>query len=134
MGWLGWCKPLSVFFLAALILLLSCCILPGMNRHAGEQHPRAQLYAIQQADSRIGFEATNHYFYVPIDLAGAIAQNSDEVWAMLRDRRTYVYVAGLKEISAQFDEAMAKVVGSVEEYEKQRAILVEEGRWAELIY
>ena len=27
-----------------------------------------QLYAIQRADSRIGFEATNHYFYVPMDL------------------------------------------------------------------
>ena len=28
-----------------------------------------RLHAIQQRDSRIGFEATNHYFYVPSDLA-----------------------------------------------------------------
>ena len=28
-----------------------------------------RLYDIQSADSRIGYEATNHYFYVPIDLA-----------------------------------------------------------------
>lgn len=28
-----------------------------------------RLHAIQSADSRIGYEATNHYFYVPIDLA-----------------------------------------------------------------
>jgi hypothetical protein len=28
-----------------------------------------RLYAIQVADSRIGYEATNHYFYVPLDLA-----------------------------------------------------------------
>jgi hypothetical protein len=27
------------------------------------------LYAIQRADSRVGFEATNQYFYVPCDLA-----------------------------------------------------------------
>ncbi len=27
-----------------------------------------RLYAIQRADSRIGFEASNHYFYVPMDL------------------------------------------------------------------
>jgi hypothetical protein len=27
-----------------------------------------QLYRIQSADSRIGFEATNHYFYIPQDL------------------------------------------------------------------
>jgi hypothetical protein len=27
-----------------------------------------QLYAIQTRDSRIGFEASNHYYYVPLDL------------------------------------------------------------------
>jgi hypothetical protein len=28
-----------------------------------------QLYDVQSRDSRIGFEATNHYFFVPTDLA-----------------------------------------------------------------
>ena len=28
-----------------------------------------RLHAIQSRDSRIGFEATNHYYYVPLDLA-----------------------------------------------------------------
>ena len=28
-----------------------------------------KLHAIQSADSRIGFEASNHYYYVPVDLA-----------------------------------------------------------------
>ena len=27
-----------------------------------------QLYAIAKQDSRIGYEASNHYFYVPLDL------------------------------------------------------------------
>jgi hypothetical protein len=31
-----------------------------------------RLYAIQSRDSRIGFEASNHYFYVPADLAEKI--------------------------------------------------------------
>jgi hypothetical protein len=43
-------------------------------------------------------------------------------------------VAGLRQISKQLDEAMATIAGSVDAYEKQRAKLVEEGRWAELIY
>ncbi len=30
------------------------------------------LYAIQQRDSRIGYEASNHYFYVPLDLAAKV--------------------------------------------------------------
>jgi len=28
-----------------------------------------RLYALQRADSRIGFESSNHYYYVPLDLA-----------------------------------------------------------------
>ena len=31
-----------------------------------------RLFAIQSRDSRIGFEASNHYFYVPTDLAEKI--------------------------------------------------------------
>ena len=31
-----------------------------------------RLFAIQSRDSRIGFEASNHYFYVPADLAEKI--------------------------------------------------------------
>ena len=32
----------------------------------------ARLHAIQRRDSRIGFEASNHYFYVPGDLAAKV--------------------------------------------------------------
>jgi len=28
-----------------------------------------RLHELQSRDSRIGFEASNHYFYVPVDLA-----------------------------------------------------------------
>jgi len=74
------------------------------------------------------------HFDVPVDLEGAIAQNADEVWTMLQDPKTYVYVAGLKQISKQLDEALVKIVGSPEEYQQQKAKMIEEGRWAELIY
>jgi hypothetical protein len=36
-----------------------------------------QLYGIQRADSRIGFEATNHYYYVPGDLVEKILNCRD---------------------------------------------------------
>ena len=31
-----------------------------------------RLHALQSADSRIGYEASNHYFYVPVDLAAKV--------------------------------------------------------------
>ncbi len=74
------------------------------------------------------------HFDVPVDLEGAMTQNADEVWALLQDPKTYVYVAGLKQISELLDEAMVKIVGSPETYEQQKAKMFDEGRWAELIY
>ncbi|MDH4351151.1 MAG: FAD-binding oxidoreductase [Gemmatimonadota bacterium] len=74
------------------------------------------------------------HFDVPVDLEGAIAQNGDEVWTLLQDPKTYVYVAGLKAISKQLDEALVKIVDSPDAYEQQKAKMIDEGRWAELIY
>jgi hypothetical protein len=36
-----------------------------------------RLYALQSRDSRIGFEASNHYFYVPQDLAEKVLNCHD---------------------------------------------------------
>jgi ferredoxin--NADP+ reductase len=71
---------------------------------------------------------------VPVDLEGAMAQNADEVWTQLQDPKTYVYVAGLKKISELLDEALVKIVGSPAKYAQQKAKMIDEGRWAELIY
>jgi len=48
-----------------------------------------QLYALQTRDSRIGFEATNHYFYVPADLVEKILNCRDllERWLPLERAR-----------------------------------------------
>ncbi|MDH3292042.1 MAG: oxidoreductase [Gemmatimonadota bacterium] len=74
------------------------------------------------------------HFDVPVDLEGAMAENADEVWTLLQDPKTHVYVAGLKQISGLLDEALVKIIGSPETYEQQKAKMIDEGRWAELIY
>lgn len=42
-----------------------------------ERELAIRLYAIQRRDSRIGFEASNHYFYVPLDLAAKVLNCND---------------------------------------------------------
>jgi len=71
---------------------------------------------------------------VPVDLEGAMAQNADEVWTLLQDPKTYMYVSGLKNVKELLDEALVKIVGSPAKYEQQKAKMKDEGRWAELIY
>ena len=44
-------------------------LLNTLERLLREEMASARLqYSLQQTDSRIGFEATNQYYYVPVDL------------------------------------------------------------------
>ena len=54
----------------------------------GEIELAKRLHAIQTRDSRIGFEATNHYFYVPIDLAEKVVNCTDLLTRWLPEQRT----------------------------------------------
>lgn len=47
----------------------------------------ADLYRVQSADSRVGYEATNHYFYVPLDLAEKVLNCYDLLERWLPEER-----------------------------------------------
>lgn len=70
----------------------------------------------------------------PVALARTIEENGAEVWAMIQDPMTNVYVAGLEGARENLDKAMAKVAGSEEIWRRTKANLVTQGRWFELIY
>jgi hypothetical protein len=51
---------------------------PALERMLREEIDLARrLHALQAADSRIGFEASNHYFYIPMDLAEKVLNCRD---------------------------------------------------------
>ena len=102
--------------------------------YMNDQNADLKYYYDQETFKAFEALSPRAHFDVPVDLEGAIAQNADEVWTLLQDPKTYVYVAGLKQISAQLDDAMAKIVEPPEAYEEQKAKMIDEGRWAELIY
>ena len=102
--------------------------------YMNDQNADLNYYYDQETFKAFEALSPRAHFDVPVDLEGAIAQNADEVWTLLQDPKTYVYVSGLKQISAQLDDAMAKIVEPPEAYEEQKAKMIDEGRWAELIY
>ncbi|HWN95201.1 MAG TPA: hypothetical protein VNT99_09220, partial [Methylomirabilota bacterium] len=53
----------------------------------GEIELARQLYAIQRADSRIGFEASNQYYYVPADLIEKVLNCADLLDRWLPEQR-----------------------------------------------
>ena len=70
----------------------------------------------------------------PIAWDYAIEDRAAEIWNMLSDGHTYVYVAGLKQIRDTLDELFSDMQGSAEGWAKKKAGLIDQGRWAELLY
>ncbi|HSW30949.1 MAG TPA: FAD-binding oxidoreductase [Longimicrobiales bacterium] len=102
--------------------------------YMNDQNADLEYYYDQETFKAFQALSPRAHFDTPVDLAGAMAQNADEVWKHLQDPKTYVYVAGLKQIGELLDKALTKIVGSPEAYQQQKAKMIEEGRWAELIY
>lgn len=102
--------------------------------YMNDQNADLEYYYDQETFKAFQALSPRAHFDAPVDLEGAIAQNADEVWKHLQDPKTYVYVAGLKQIGELLDKALVKIVGSPEAYRQQKAKMVAEGRWHELIY
>ena len=67
-------------------------------------------------------------------LEHVLAENSFEVWDLVQDTKTYVYIAGLSEAAEKFEHAMILRAGSEGAWFGKLAQLVEQGRYAELLY
>ena len=70
----------------------------------------------------------------PIAWDFAIEDRADEIWRMLDDEHTYVYVAGQKAIRDALDELFGEMAESETVWQKKKAELAEAGRWVELLY
>lgn len=74
------------------------------------------------------------HFDAPVALDRTIEQNADDVWQLIQDPKTYIYVAGLSKVAELMDAAMAKIAGSEDAWRRRKAELRAGERWAELIY
>ena len=70
----------------------------------------------------------------PIDWDGALAERGAELWELLGQPNTYVYVAGLEKMRGELDEAFTKIAGSEQKWNRRKSELTAGGRWVELLY
>ena len=70
----------------------------------------------------------------PIAWDFAIEDRVDEIWGMLADEHTFVYVAGQKAILQALEGLFTGMAGSEEVWASRKSELIEAGRWAELVY
>ena len=70
----------------------------------------------------------------PIAWASAIQERGEELWQMLGDPKTYVYVAGLEKMLGELDAVFAELAGSEQKWQRRKAELMAGRRWVELVY
>lgn len=69
-----------------------------------------------------------------IDWNSVFKSRGEELWSMLSDAKTYVYLAGLESIRDELDAEFAKIAGSEENWAQRKAELAAGNRWVELLY
>jgi ferredoxin--NADP+ reductase len=67
-------------------------------------------------------------------LVQGVEANAAEIWKLVQEAKTHVYVAGMKKIADALDQAMGKAVGSAEQWQMVKQRMVQERRWSELTY
>jgi ferredoxin--NADP+ reductase len=92
-----------------------------------QYYDRETFEAFQALSSRPAWGA-------PIDWGSTIAERGAELWDMLSDPKTYVYVAGIEAMHAELDGVIANIAGSDAKWERRKAELQAGRRWIELVY
>jgi len=67
-------------------------------------------------------------------LQSGIESHAAEIWQLVQNPKTHVYLSGIKKIAAAFDISMARVAGSENEWANMKQALIEDKRWSELTY
>ena len=74
------------------------------------------------------------HFDEPAQVEQSLKENSSEVWDLIQDPNTYVYVSGLSRLESRLDKTMQEFAGSEEKWQGMKQELVASGRWSTLFY
>ena len=87
-------------------------------------------------ESFLAFEAMNPrpQLDTPDLVDQAIMDQSEEVWKLMLDPKTYFYVSGLSSLEETLDKVFAELAGSDEDWQFIKEDMVEDGRWSTLLY
>jgi ferredoxin--NADP+ reductase len=67
-------------------------------------------------------------------LHDVLSENAEEIWQLMQDPKTHVYLAGLERTRERFEDIMKKTAGSNARWKWMMEEMKEQNRWSELIY
>ena len=68
------------------------------------------------------------------DIEKKLMDHALEVWNLIKDPKTYVYVSGLSSLEQSLDRVLSALAGSDEAWRKQKEALIAAHRWSTLFY
>ncbi len=74
------------------------------------------------------------YTGAPASPERALEENGAEVWALMQDPNTHVYVAGLRKSFENLGKTMARIAGTEKAWQRKKKELVFYEQWSELVY
>lgn len=70
----------------------------------------------------------------PLTWDQAFAERGDELWKLLQEPNTYVYVAGLRDMIHGLNDIFTDLAGNASKWLLLKEQLMKDGRWVELLY
>ena len=67
------------------------------------------------------------HFDEPEQVEESLKEHSSEVWDLVKDPNTYVYVSGLSRLEGRLDKTMKEFAGSEDEWQNIKKELVDSG-------
>lgn len=92
-----------------------------------QYYDRETFEAFRVLSPRPGWDA-------PLAWGDILGERGEELWRMLSEPKTYVYVAGLEPMLEHLDAAFGRIAGSEEKWQRRKAELRAGHRWVELVY
>ncbi|MBK8977395.1 MAG: ferredoxin-NADP reductase [Planctomycetes bacterium] len=93
-----------------------------------------RLYYDKPTFEAIRALSANPVWEADIDWQTPLQKRADEIWQMLQQPNTRVYLAGLEKIRDQLHQVFAQIAGTDSRWQRRHAELVAGGRWVELLY
>ena len=67
-------------------------------------------------------------------LSNVLEENAEQIWELIQQPLTWVYIAGLSKTVQEFAAVMIRVAGSETRWRWTREEMIEQKRWTELVY
>ena len=67
-------------------------------------------------------------------LQNVLEENAENIWELMQDPKTHLYLAGLENTREKFEEVMQQAAGSNARWRWMQEEMKEQQRWSELIY